>query len=87
MKRFFVAMLSASMLISGAAFAQATKAAPDNFDWSACKAEVTKWCADAKGNEATYLCLAKHDEDLSKTCDATHNKYEEVTGRKTHANQ
>ena len=87
MKRLSVAVFSAAMLLSGAAFAQATKAAPDNFDWSACKAEITKWCADAKGNEPTYLCLAKHDEDLSKTCDATHTKYEEATGRVAHINQ
>ncbi len=87
MKRLFVVVFGVFITASGGASAQDTKTAPDNFDWSACKTELAKWCGSATGNEPTYLCLAQHDEDLSKTCDATHTKYEDATGRTEHINQ
>ena len=52
------------------------------FDWSACKPEIQKFCNDEKGSEAIYGCLQKHDAELSKTCDATHEKFEKLTDKK-----
>ena len=60
----------------------ATKPIPATFDWGTCKAEMAKWCKAAQGSEDIYLCLLKHDEDLSKSCDASHSAYEVATGRK-----
>ncbi|MBF0563466.1 MAG: hypothetical protein HQL37_15970, partial [Alphaproteobacteria bacterium] len=54
----------------------ATKPIPASFDWSACKSDLEKFCKGSEGNENIYLCLLKHDEDLSKACDASHTKYE-----------
>jgi hypothetical protein len=52
------------------------------FDWSACKIELAKYCKDIKGNEKTYQCLEEHDKDLSAQCEASHAKYEQMTGKK-----
>lgn len=60
----------------------ATKPIPASFDWSACKPDMEKFCKGVEGNENIYLCLLKHDDDLTKACDATHTKYEQATGRK-----
>ena len=60
----------------------ATKPIPATFDWAACKTEIEKFCKGSEGNENIYACLFKHDDDLSKTCDATHTAYEKATGRK-----
>jgi hypothetical protein len=69
----------AAGLFFSAAFAQAQE---KPFDWSACKAEVAKYCKDVKGNEKTYMCLEEHDKNLSDKCEASHAKYEEMTGKK-----
>ncbi|MBL8511040.1 MAG: hypothetical protein JNM52_05290 [Betaproteobacteria bacterium] len=41
------------------------------FDWKACSAEVEKFCKAVKGDDNIYAYLEKHDDQLSKTCDAT----------------
>ena len=74
-------------LFASAAFAEdlrpATKPVPTSWDWSNCKAEINKSCADvaSKGNEAIYVCLFQHDSLNSKDCDAVHTQYETATGR------
>ncbi len=65
-------------VVASSAFA-AEKA---DFDWKACKVELAKFCKDVKGDEKIWACLQKHDDDLSRTCDASHGKYEELTGKK-----
>ena len=52
------------------------------FDWNACKTEVEKYCKDVKGEEKIYSCLEEHDKDLTEKCEASHAKYEEMTGKK-----
>jgi hypothetical protein len=52
------------------------------FDWKACKAEMEKFCKGVTGDEKVWACLEKNDEKLSKTCDETHAKYEQQTGKK-----
>jgi hypothetical protein len=80
-----VLALSLSVL-STAALAEeakpATKPIPTTFDWSACKPNAEKFCKGVEGNENIYACLLKHDDDLSKACDAVHSSYEVATGRK-----
>ena len=73
-----IVSLLVALGLATSAFAAEDKA----YDWSACKAEIQKFCKDEKGNEAIYACLEKHDKELSKTCDATHEKYEKLTGKK-----
>jgi hypothetical protein len=73
-------LLAATMsIVLGSAFAQAQD---KPFDWGACKIEMAKYCKSAKGNEQIWACLQEHDKDLSATCDASHAKYEEMTGKK-----
>jgi len=73
-------LLAAAMsVVLGSAVAQAQD---KPFDWSACKIEMAKHCKSAQGNEQIYACLQEHDKDLSAKCDASHGKYEELTGKK-----
>ena len=80
------AFVVAVLAFSGSAYAEelmpATKPIPATWDWSACKAEIAKNCQNAKTTEEIYVCLFKHDDENSKTCDAVHTKYEITTGRK-----
>ncbi len=69
-------------LVFGVGLAQAQEKA---FDWSSCKVELEKYCKAVKGskdNEKIYLCLEEHDKDLSAQCEASHAKYEALTGKK-----
>jgi hypothetical protein len=59
----------------------ATKPIPASWDWAACKDDAEKFCKGVDGADAIYLCLFKHDADLSKACNVVHTKYEEATGR------
>ena len=52
------------------------------FDWKDCKIELEKFCQGVSGDDKIWACLEKHDEKLSKKCDQSHGKYEEITGRK-----
>ena len=73
-------LLAATMsVLLGSAIARAQD---KPFDWSDCKIEMTKYCKSAQGNEQIYTCLLDHDKDLSAKCDASHSKYEELTGKK-----
>ncbi len=75
---------AATIVVAGlfAVAGSASAAEKADFDWKACKAELEKFCKDVKGDEKIWACLQKHDDDLSRTCDASHGKYEELTGKK-----
>ena len=47
--------------------------AADKIDWKACDKEVREFKCTGD-DKAVWACLEKHDEKLSKTCQATHEK-------------
>ncbi len=69
----------AGLFVIASAASAADKA---DFDWKACNVELAKFCKDVKGDENIWACLQKHDADLSRACDASHGKYEALTGKK-----
>ena len=69
-------------IVAAFTLAIASPVAAAEFDWKACKAEMEKFCKGVTGDEKIWACLEKNDDKLSKTCDATHGKYEEQAGKK-----
>ena len=76
------AVLAISLVLcAGTAFADdADKKA--KFDWKDCKADVEKYCKLAKGSDAVWTCLEDYDSKLTRSCDATHTRYELTFGNK-----
>lgn len=76
------AAATATIIVAGLFVVASSASAAADFDWKACKVELAKFCKDVKGDEKIWACLQKHDDDLSRSCDASHTKYEELTGKK-----
>ena len=55
------------------ALSTSTGFAADKIDWKACEKEVKEFKCSGD-DKAVWSCLEKHDEKLSKTCQATHEK-------------
>ncbi|MEY4447974.1 MAG: hypothetical protein RLZZ433_989 [Pseudomonadota bacterium] len=47
--------------------------AADKIDWKACDKEVKEFKCTGD-DKSVWACLEKHDEKLSKACQATHEK-------------
>jgi hypothetical protein len=47
--------------------------AADKIDWKACEKEVKEFKCTGD-DKSVWACLEKHDEKLSKACQATHEK-------------
>jgi hypothetical protein len=65
--RKFAAVVFVAALSSTGSFAA------DKIDWKACEKEVKEFKCSGD-DKAVWSCLEKHDEKLSKTCQATHEK-------------
>ena len=55
--------------------------AAEKLDWKKCDKEIAKFKCSG-GDKAIYECLEKHDSELGKTCQETHEKGDKLFGKK-----
>ncbi len=74
-------MKNSKILVALFSLSIASIANAEPFDWTACKAETTKYCPAEKDDEKVYACLHDYDSDLSPACDKSQTAYEVKTGK------